>query len=496
MSTSPESPPRTPGRATEIPVEEELKQPGSTQKKACKEKKKRQRVAEAQNLESAESRQEKKQRQIDAEVVARDFHNAKDFSIGALTKVLEAADIPWNSNRKNVLPDGTDEVQGMALGLYAFSSNIGLSNSSKDRPWLTRYLASFVHGEQPNFSFTSIQVNKNYAARPHVDKNNLGTSLIIGLGEYEDGNLWVHDDDGDLEFQPAENIGCMYSYREGATYRGRDLNIKNKLVSFDGNRLHFTRPFTGERYSLVFYTIDRFAEVPEEVKKQHAEAGFPFRWDNPELQVSLQEKYEEKKRCQKRLDAERKEKLRAEKEALGHCFARTWCQGWGGDCPHFRPAGPDGKPSSDFCLTHQKTWTTHGRTDGDVPAKKKEEMLKWQKILTKQGKRPPSPLPLGAVILVELAAEDDDSADAEEQDTAGAEVPLKRTRKRTKVKDDAASKQKSLREMMIPKKPEEASPQRQATMEEILKSGPDEKLDAWLKNEGFKVSADEPEDVD
>ena len=40
---------------------------------------------------------------------------------------------------------------------------------------------------RPEFCFTSVQVNKNYASALHVDKNNCGPSLIVGLGDYSGG---------------------------------------------------------------------------------------------------------------------------------------------------------------------------------------------------------------------------------------------------------------------------------------------------------------------
>ena len=47
--------------------------------------------------------------------------------------------------------------------------------------------------QYPNFSFSSIQLNKNYKSALHVDGYNLGPSLIVGVGDYEDGKLWVQD---------------------------------------------------------------------------------------------------------------------------------------------------------------------------------------------------------------------------------------------------------------------------------------------------------------
>ena len=41
--------------------------------------------------------------------------------------------------------------------------------------------------------FGGVQVNKNYASGLHVDKNNLGPSYIVGVGDYTDGSLFVQD---------------------------------------------------------------------------------------------------------------------------------------------------------------------------------------------------------------------------------------------------------------------------------------------------------------
>ena len=40
---------------------------------------------------------------------------------------------------------------------------------------------------EKDFYNTAVQLNRNYSARLHVDKNNHGPSYIIALGEYEGG---------------------------------------------------------------------------------------------------------------------------------------------------------------------------------------------------------------------------------------------------------------------------------------------------------------------
>ena len=43
------------------------------------------------------------------------------------------------------------------------------------------------------FRYSTVQVNFSYAAKLHVDKNNMGPSLATGLGSFEDGELWIID---------------------------------------------------------------------------------------------------------------------------------------------------------------------------------------------------------------------------------------------------------------------------------------------------------------
>jgi len=80
----------------------------------------------------------------------------------------------------------------------------------------------------PDFSYTTIQINKNIECLPHFDKNNVGKSIIIGLGDYEDG--------GELVIE------------------GKEYNVKNKLLMFNGKRGHWVNPWKGDRYTLTYFT--------------------------------------------------------------------------------------------------------------------------------------------------------------------------------------------------------------------------------------------------
>ena len=107
-----------------------------------------------------------------------------------------------------------------------------------ERPTLYAKLLTFANFIlPPDFYFDSIQVNQNYLSQPHTDKGNRGESCIIGFGDYSNGELVIED---------------------------QEVDIKNKLVFFNGSKsLHYTKPFTGNRFSLVFFSIDKeFKDKP------------------------------------------------------------------------------------------------------------------------------------------------------------------------------------------------------------------------------------------
>lgn len=88
---------------------------------------------------------------------------------------------------------------------------------------------------EPDFKWTTIQFNSNQKSKKHKDKNNIGESYIIGLGDYEGGRLKVwHNDNEEPEY----------------------VDIKNKFYKFDGaKKYHETEDFTGTRLSLVFFNL-------------------------------------------------------------------------------------------------------------------------------------------------------------------------------------------------------------------------------------------------
>eukprot|EP00812_Abedinium_dasypus_P003711 NODE_1458_length_1137_cov_337.290203.p1 GENE.NODE_1458_length_1137_cov_337.290203~~NODE_1458_length_1137_cov_337.290203.p1 ORF type:complete len:340 (-),score=95.62 NODE_1458_length_1137_cov_337.290203:100-1119(-) len=118
------------------------------------------------------------------------------------------------------------------------------------------------------FTFTSININRNYGARLHRDGGNVGPSFIKAFGEFTGGalNYFPEDDRStDLPTLVAE-----------AGNKKVKVNLSKGLLLFDGKRAHEVDPFEGERYTLVFFTAPRYWKITDEARQTMQTAGLPM----------------------------------------------------------------------------------------------------------------------------------------------------------------------------------------------------------------------------
>ena len=146
---------------------------------------------------------------------------------------LENIKFPKTSSRKNI---SKKPIESFVLGQvhYRYRSQKSLNGKSKGPSrWNIKYLKLFkklkelISFYHPDFKYTTIQINKNILSPPHIDKNNVGKSYIIGLGDYQGGELNIE---------------------------GKKYNKKNRWKYFDGTKGHWTEPFSGNRYSIIYFT--------------------------------------------------------------------------------------------------------------------------------------------------------------------------------------------------------------------------------------------------
>ena len=149
-----------------------------------------------------------------------------------MLRLLQLADIPFNTGRKNVLHKGQKGYHGMVLGKVKmlFGKGFAQSRHNKNHTDLLKAAREFLRKHDSKYKFEAVTINKNHSAAKHVDRNNKGFSYIIGLGKYTGGELVF----------------------ESGPYKGVH-NIRNKWLKFKGDHPHYVRNFRGERYTLVYY---------------------------------------------------------------------------------------------------------------------------------------------------------------------------------------------------------------------------------------------------
>uniref|UniRef100_A0A061R8C8 Uncharacterized protein n=1 Tax=Tetraselmis sp. GSL018 TaxID=582737 RepID=A0A061R8C8_9CHLO len=171
-----------------------------------------------------------------ADAVCETFISSQVVEVDApaVLEALRGTRFPRSNSRKSVMPEGTEYIEAFCLGLVG-SRWPQVSEDTSSVEGLCRLLCRFIRGPNgpvngDSFPFTSIQVNSKYASKRHVDANNAGYSMIIGLGDYEGG------------FLDVDGVG--------------ELDVKGKWHRFDGNIPHCTTPVrgAGERFSIIYFT--------------------------------------------------------------------------------------------------------------------------------------------------------------------------------------------------------------------------------------------------
>lgn len=182
-------------------------------------------------------------------------------------QVLDLWSFRKNEARANVIPDGDPYVFSEMLGLVRVRMycKYTIASQTKRFPNVTRLLAQYLHDNPPlemppgdRYQFTTICINKNYAAKRHRDKNNVGISVVKSLGDFTGGRLryWSRDP-GNLVVK--DNDVHRLDPNDAEWY-----DVRERFRPVDGRCAHEVEPFVGQRYSLVFFTVSGREHFPPE----------------------------------------------------------------------------------------------------------------------------------------------------------------------------------------------------------------------------------------
>ncbi|CAK8990967.1 unnamed protein product [Durusdinium trenchii] len=167
--------------------------------------------------------------------------------------------LPRNKRKVAQQMPKTGICQGFTLGLTTDYKVGGqgtpvISKATRAHPGLAEALCRGCRSANPEFHFTSIQVNLNTKYGMHTDGFDAGPSRMIALGNFSKGHLWLHD--------------CRRNHWSL-------VDVRNTWIAFDGREFHLTEDWEGpERYSLVFFTNHLWDELLPEAQTQLLNLGF------------------------------------------------------------------------------------------------------------------------------------------------------------------------------------------------------------------------------
>jgi hypothetical protein len=147
-------------------------------------------------------------------------------------------EIPINKSRAN---SGVGRSQTIGAVRQKFKTTYNDSAFTKANPDLKKLLFDIGKKYDP-LAFTSVQVNQNYEAKPHIDKNNIGLSMIFAIGDFKGGHLYINDVKYDIGHSPLIFNGA------------KNLHYVSKITS-------------GDRFSFVYFRTGDKA-LREKVQKQ------------------------------------------------------------------------------------------------------------------------------------------------------------------------------------------------------------------------------------
>jgi len=191
-------------------------------------------------------------------------------------KVLTAWAFAKNVSRVNVMPDGQEWVFSDTVGLLRDRvGDIHLTAPSTMYPdfmrVINRWLTDRLPSEYADFTWTSINLNCNYAAKLHRDGNNFGPSFLTAFGDFEGGELtYFPEDNRSLKLDQLAKLGPEHSETLSLKSKGR-----SNMVLFNGNCAHSVAPFKGQRYSVVYFTCGCFAGICEQDRNALKDLGIP-----------------------------------------------------------------------------------------------------------------------------------------------------------------------------------------------------------------------------
>jgi len=180
-----------------------------------------------------------------------------------------------NVGRLNVMRPGIKYVYSDTIGaIRKRCTGYGITAATRHYPNFVRLLCKWLTDSKLedklgcDFKCTAINLNANYAGARHRDGNNEGPSVIRAVGDFTGGALMYWPKDVKVtprcEVEQLDKKDCV------------TFDLAKDTTIFDGCRAHEVQDFTGNRYSIVFFSASGYQKVPEKDVKYLKSIGMPY----------------------------------------------------------------------------------------------------------------------------------------------------------------------------------------------------------------------------
>ena len=200
---------------------------------------------------------------------AQKLMNSKDYRHRSMEQFL--VKVPWKQQRVRRMM--TQRTEGyLILGMYAYGNHYGVTNHTRHLPWTTRYVVQYLqhHAREP-FMCTSVALNRNGCCPLHRDvHNHPGTwNRVIGLGPYQNGQLWVQEDPRRARQEPTAKV-----LPNGESIQGHAHDVRHRLLKFNPKAWHGPEEWQGERTTVTAFASRGSSELLREDWEFLEELGF------------------------------------------------------------------------------------------------------------------------------------------------------------------------------------------------------------------------------
>jgi len=118
---------------------------------------------------------------------------------------------------------------------FAFKEGMGVwdaASVTRRHADLWQAATELITAIDPTFAWTSVQFNKNFRGVRHRDEKDASYQVATAFGDYEGGELRVFGQHGIV-----------------------DVNTRGRFTRFDGRFEHEVLPYTGVRYSVIYFML-------------------------------------------------------------------------------------------------------------------------------------------------------------------------------------------------------------------------------------------------